>query len=64
MCRVSAVSLVSPFRQVRLLPSVASHKQAMNLAYLMELKTENLLLPFYVEAGLIWSINTKMPDIH
>ena len=64
MCRVSAVSLVSPFRQVRLLPSVASHKQAMNLAYLMELKTENLLLPFYVEAGLIWSINTKTPDIH
>lgn len=36
----------------------------MNLTCLMELKTENLLLPFYVESGLSWSINTKTPDIH
>jgi DUF1680 family protein len=51
------------FEDVKLLDSLAKVKMERNLAYLMRLKNENLLLPFYVEAGLInWT--SKKTDFH
>jgi len=50
--------------QTTLLPSEAYWKQQRNLEYLMELKEENLLFPYYWEAGFSGSISKKMPDLH
>jgi DUF1680 family protein len=54
---------LNEFAGVRLLDGLAKVKMERNLAYLMRLKNDNLLLAFYYEAGLInWT--TKKTDIH
>lgn len=50
--------------QMKLLPSTAYDKQLRNRDYLMELKTENLLLPYRLEAGLSGSINYTLTTAH
>jgi DUF1680 family protein len=50
-------------QDVVLLEGPAKTKLERNLAYLLKLKDENLLLPYYMEAGLInWT--AKKTDIH
>lgn len=49
---------------VKLLPSEAYTKRERDIAYLMELKEENLLLPFYTEAGLAGRMNYRLTDVH
>ena len=46
-------------RQTRLLPSEYRLKRDRDLAYLMELKEENLLFPYYTEAGLNGRLNYR-----
>ncbi len=48
----------------KLLDGEALRKRERDLAYLLEVKTSNLLLPFYFEAGINGSINHKLEDIH
>jgi len=49
---------------VKLLQSVALEKRNRDMAYLMELKTENLLFPYYAEAGLNGRLNYKLSNVH
>ena len=46
-------------RQTRLLPSEYRLKRDRDLAYLMELKEENLLFSYYTEAGLNGRLNYR-----
>lgn len=52
------------FRRTTLLPSLALEKRMRDRAYLMELKDENLLFPYYAEAGLNGRLNYKVTDCH
>ncbi len=49
---------------VKLLPGTAYEKRDRDIQYLMELKTENLLFPYYTEAGLNGRLNYKLTDVH
>lgn len=49
---------------VKLLPGTAYEKRERDIQYLMELKTENLLFPYYTEAGLNGRLNYKLTDVH
>lgn len=49
---------------VKLLPSLAYEKRERDIAYLMELKEENLLLPYYTESGLAGRMNYRLHDVH
>lgn len=48
----------------KLLPGTAYEKRERDIQYLMELKTENLLFPYYTEAGLNGRLNYKLTDVH
>lgn len=51
--------------KVRLLPSTAFEKRERDIQYLLELKEENLLLPFYIEAGLAGRMNYRLTtEVH
>ncbi len=54
----------SVLRNTKLLPSLAYEKRQRNIKYLMELKTENLLFSFYVEAGLAGTLARVPDDLH
>lgn len=51
-------------QQVSLLPSEEMDRRERDYKYLMELKTENLLFPFYTEAGLNGRLHYKLTDVH
>ncbi len=53
----------SQIRNVKLLNSEKSVKRDRDMEYLMELKTESLLFPYYTEAGLNGLLNTRMADM-
>lgn len=48
---------------VRLLESEKSVKRDRDLAYLMELNPQSLLLPFYTESGLSGPLNCRLADL-
>ncbi len=50
-------------KDVKLLESEKSVKRDRDIAYLMELKTESLLFPYYTEAGLNGLLNTHLSDM-
>lgn len=50
-------------KNVRLLESEKSVKRDRDIAYLMELKTESLLFPYYTEAGLNGLLNIHLSDM-
>lgn len=52
-----------PFGAVRLLPGLFQQRLELNRAYLLSLRTENLLQNHYMEAGL-WQPIHRMNDIH
>ena len=47
-----------------LLPSEGQAKRMRNIAYLMKLKEDNLLFPYWWQAGLTGSINAKLEGLH
>ncbi|MHB8962030.1 MAG: beta-L-arabinofuranosidase domain-containing protein [Saccharofermentanales bacterium] len=50
--------------QTKLSPGEAYYRQERNIRYLLELKEENLLFPYYREAGLTGSINRRTSERH
>lgn len=54
----------SIIRSTKLLPSEAQGKQYQDREYLMELTNENLLLPYYLEAGLAGFMWGGAPNSH
>ena len=54
----------SPKGTVRLLPGTAMQKMQLDYAYLMELKEENLLFPYYTEAGLNGKLDHELKGLH
>lgn len=52
-------------KEGKLLPSEYSRRRERDIAYLMELKEENLLFPYYMEAGLNGRLNYRPgPELH
>lgn len=51
------IKLVDMINDTKLLSSVAESKRQRNIDYLMELKVENLLMPYYIESGLHGSLH-------
>ena len=51
------------FGKVKLLPSWFQHRFELNRRYLMDLRAENLLQNYYLEAGL-WGPRSRLEDCH
>lgn len=49
---------------VRLLPSTAHEKRERDISYLMELREESMLLPYYNESGLSGRMNYRLEQTH
>lgn len=56
--------LQSMIQEVHLLPGLPKTKRERDYRYLMELREENLLFPFYTEAGLNGRLNYKLENLH
>lgn len=64
MEQITKAQWKSLIRETKLLDSEAKKKQQQDIQYLMEISAENLLLPYYIEAGMAGNLAGGVKNAH